>query len=454
MNIELLKEIEKKFSLNESKFLDVNWWQLARYKLNQSYCKSNRANRDVIKFSFKLVFNLIKRSLLFFKILIFLRRKKDKVLILRHARLKYVDKCWIDIYSSHVLEELKSKNIDVIELDPASNIKYETGVLYKRILPLDLQYIVAKILKTLMKIYYCSEKLSITALAELYGESNSVKSADQVKEIVFAYKSHKILYGFLLKIIRPNMIILSERFGNEALIASAKELAINVVELQHGTPIEGKLNYYNDNEASKYLPDYFVTYGGLYKDESFFNFGSSRVFHLGNSHLTRKYNKIKKSNFSKSKDYILFISQPAIDEQLFDWLVRNKKTLQEYKLCVCLHPFYDDKSDSLFCSQDWITVKRSKECDIYIEMMKARYVIGGFSTALYDATFFDCKILIIPSCDHRMMTKFVERGYGEYIKDFDLKTRHNSSTNKIKKAFDFYQKDDFYNNVYNKLKHD
>ena len=75
------------------------------------------------------------------------------MLILRHARLKYVDKCWIDIYSSHVLEELKSKNIDVIELDPASNIKYETGVLYKRILPLDLQYIVAKILKTLMKIY-------------------------------------------------------------------------------------------------------------------------------------------------------------------------------------------------------------------------------------------------------------------------------------------------------------
>jgi hypothetical protein len=53
-----------------------------------------------------------------------------------------------------------------------------------------------------------------------------------------------------------------------------------------------------------------------------------------------------------------------------------------------------------------------------------------------------------------MMTKFVERGYGEYIKDFDLKTRHNSNTNKIKKAFDFYQKDDFYNNVYNKLKHD
>ncbi len=82
MNIELLKKLKKKFSLNESKFLDVNWWLLARYKLFQSYYQSNRASKDVIKFSFKLVFNLIKRSLLFFKILLFFRRKKTKCLFL------------------------------------------------------------------------------------------------------------------------------------------------------------------------------------------------------------------------------------------------------------------------------------------------------------------------------------------------------------------------------------
>ncbi len=86
--------------------------------------------------------------------------------------------------------------------------------------------------------------------------------------------------------------------------------------------------------------------------------------------------------------------------------------------------------------------------------MKARYVIGGFSTALYDATFFDCKILVIPSCDHGKMKKFIERGYGEYIENLDLKITQSSNNNKIKKAFDFYHKDDFYNNVYNILKHD
>ena len=457
MNVELIKIIEKKYSLNESRFLGINWWQLARYKLFQSYyqsIQSNQSCRSVKKSYFKYAFNLIKRSLLFLKIFLFFGGKEDKVLILRHARLKYVDKLWIDIYTNHILDELRSKNIDVIELDPASNIKYESSIFFKRILPLDLQYIVAKILKTLMKIYYSSKKLPTIALAELFGKLRVRKSSDHVKEIVFSYKTHKILYSFLLKVIRPKMIILSERSGNEALIASAKDLAINVVELQHGTPTEGKLNYLNDDTVSQYIPNYFVTYGGLYREKSFFNFGPSRVFHLGNPFLTFKYNKIRKFNFSKAKDYILIISQHVIDQQLYDWLIDNKKSLEKYKICVCLHPYYDDKSDSLFHTEDWITVKKSKNCDIYSEMMKATYVIGGFSTALYDATFFDCRILVIPSCDHRMMTKFVERGYGEYIKDFDLKTRHNSNTNKIKKAFDFYQKDDFFNNVYNKLKHD
>ena len=63
---------------------------------------------------------------------------------------------------------------------------------------------------------------------------------------------------FFFKIKKPKTLFIVVSHTQEATIAAAKSLGITTIELQHGSPVRGKLNYdYTSGIKKKSFPDFF-----------------------------------------------------------------------------------------------------------------------------------------------------------------------------------------------------
>lgn len=443
---------EKENGLMNSVYKGVYWWQLVRYELSkgrgQRVIKSMHAEK---KTNYKLS-TRATRCIKFYKILsLTFSRKTPTILILRHARLKYEKGEWIDIYSEFISEEFSKTGVRLIFLDPTSNIKYESNISNNTI-PLDIFTVFSKILQFFTPLIYGVPKdlQRVRKNLELKIERNDIEKF--ISKKIRAFVANQLMYRLLFLLIKPKLIISSERSGLEAILVAARKSKVPFVELQHGSPVEGKLNYDNQGFYNKnYTPDYFITYGGIYRDIVKKIKIAEYHMHLGNQYMTKISERINSLNIKKKKDTIVVISQPDIDQHIADWILDNRESLKRFKLIVCLHPQYDFVHNTPYDEISFLDVRKSRNIDIYKELKKSEFVIGVYSTTLYDATIFDCNILILKQYDNNKMRHFTSMGYGAYITKFPSEDQLDILIKKNKHylpAFDSYIKGSFYNEVY------
>jgi len=225
---------------------------------------------------------------------------------------------------------------------------------------------------------------------------------DDVRVKLFRYakqlRTQRLLYRIFLKLSSPRLLFVNcGAYGasNAILISEAKALGIRVAEMQHGV-IDASHYAYNYGEEIKrsaaygrYLPDYLLTFGEFWNGCT--NIACAKVA-VGHPHLS----KIRERFVDKSvPGSFLVISQWTITDELIDAVLRIRQIYPQARIRYRLHPVEVLNAHQKERLQASGIELADSSSDIYSEFSLFEYVVGCYSTALYEAKAFRKKVLIM-----------------------------------------------------------
>ena len=444
--VKLFEEIEKDLKLDKQIISNVNWWDLVRYPLFIDI-KKKIGLQDPDKFSKilklkKFIFIILRflKSIFFifsFKSAIWL--KKNCFIIWGHSRRKFENGYYIDPYVDPFIELFPSdKDFAVIERDdgnghytPAktSNLHYADQLLSLafifscfKIVRIDNQQrlIISELEKLIFKKFSC--KIDVTRFIK-----------KKIKRWLGIYP----LMCFFFKIKKPKLFFIVVSEEQEAIIAAAKFNKVLTLELQHGSPARGKINYdYSSGIKKTNFTDKFLSFGDYWTSDIKLPIKRSEIIPFGFPYL---YKKVHSYSHIVKENRLVVISQNDNVSNLVNFAKKIKKNFSK-KIIVEYRPhpveLYNDPpgyiQDLLECG----VIVSEKHEDLYSIFARSRWQVGVYSTALYEGLYFDVACFILKLPGHEHMQRLVDLKLAKYIsstKDIDFNFKVNKK--KLSKIF-------------------
>lgn len=227
------------------------------------------------------------------------------------------------------------------------------------------------------------------------------------------------------------------------LIKTASDLGIKVIEIQHGSIDGNHLAYHtdqfiaNDKEYLTYLPSSFWTFGEYWTQYIEWKF---EIIPVGNPHLN-KYSSLYDSD-KKIIDYLI-ISQPAIRDDLLTFVADLAERVLDKSIVIRLHP-RDDKSFYAKALSSYTNVSFSNSTiNLYSDIACSQYIVGGFSTCLYEALAFRKNPIIIET---PLVRNCFPRNIGEWVTNAS-ELLQMESLQGVSVEVEYYWKGNFEENV-------
>jgi hypothetical protein len=265
----------------------------------------------------------------------------------------------------------------------------------------------------------------IEFIADNLGQYLSSDQLTTIKNTLYRYNKILIFYSKeykkLLDIIQPKIIFINAlSYGgvNSCISYWAKSLkGCTVCEIQHGYIGENHPSYnygqsiMNNEEYQKYLPDKLLLFGKYWEEiiktpSQKLIIGSPEFEKLSqNSSITQKKSKHKT---------ILFISQWTISQELAKLAIELSSQITEdkYHIIYKLHP-------AEVMNRQWISnlvnlknIDVVKDKDLYLLLLNADFVIGCYSTALYEALGLNKQVFIL---NNQYSRKHMDKKTGIWI---------------------------------------
>ena len=245
---------------------------------------------------------------------------------------------------------------------------------------------------------------------------------------------HRIYYSLIkwvLKKTQCNLIAVNCGSYGETyapLIKAAHDLGIKVIEMQHGAILQSHLGYHaddfivNHDEYATYLPDILYSFGDYWKQYIDWKY---EIISIGSPHLNRY---IKQYASEEVINDFLIISQPSIREHVLSFAKDLASFYPEKKIVLRLHPrdviqFYQEIID------EYSNLSLSfSEINLYKDISQSHYIVGGYSTCLFEAMAFHKKIIII---DIPIVRKYFPADVGVWVKsaiELEMLDRDNWNT--------------------------
>lgn len=226
-------------------------------------------------------------------------------------------------------------------------------------------------------------------------------------------------YDYMLKKIKPKIILIlvSYEFGRMVLCEVAKKRNIPVVEIQHGAMGPGAIqyNFYKKMNLSSF-PDYIFTFGQYEKEDTRFPIKKEKIIPVGYPELEKNYNLYKKKKTTRKT--VVFISQGLIEIAAYASIVADKLDAEKYHIIFKLHPkeYYDWKlTMGKYLHHSNIEVVGNYEYTIYEFLSQADWIIGNYSTVLYEAQMFDVKVAVLKFGQYQIVEYLYENGYAVLV---------------------------------------
>lgn len=397
-------EFENGNQLLDLKLKDVYIWEVCRtdifFMLVDHFISGNVAIEK--KSKWVLIKNTLYRifvNSLFFNPLY--DRKEKKVLIFESGRKYGNQDSQIDIYTNYLDQQLKEKNI--------SFTRYETNYntdapFFKRnfeVKHLDYIQLLSKLRSEKMTPFNLEEQNKITEIKQGIYDCFGI---DLALETIFEsniakFKKEFSLFKILFKNKKCKEIFVVNSCDKPALIAAAKEQNCIVNELQHGLNSDQDivLNFPLTKVGSlHYFPDYFHQWNNV---EMFFAklpIAKENVKYFENENIAYWLEKTK--SLKKIPNTILVISQPYGSTEIFQFMKNNSTEMPNYSFIYKVHPVENFEIFSDFLSNN-PTIKNIRfvqnEESLYELMKKSTLVLGIYSSALFEAVAFDCKVILL-----------------------------------------------------------
>ncbi|WP_409200566.1 sialyltransferase [Methanobrevibacter sp. DSM 116169] len=397
-------KLEDKYDLNHMEIQDVYPWQLIRmylyYKIANELKIFGMAQQSSLSLfdKFKSFIPFIKNSILKNPF----SGSKSDILIFDHPRKTLFKEMYQDIYSYFLVDYLMDEKISFEVLEsPYFNkhfTKKEDYIKYTdRILLSSYFY------KKINKVNFTLEELDKINLIknELFNEFNLEIDLKTIMEnhILNFKHDYKEFYK-LLKSKNPKKIFVVVSYENQAIVKAAKDLKIEVIELQHGTISKYHLGYsYPNDETIEYFPDKILTFGDYWKSSSYYPIDAENLISIGFPYFDE--NSKHYPNHNENSKKILFISQGVIGKYLSEFVYEVAVNLPDYEIIYKLHPgeygTWKDNYESLVkaCELDNFKVIDNSDVSLYGLFAKSAYQVGVFSTAIYEGLSYNCKTFVL-----------------------------------------------------------
>ncbi|WP_305555215.1 sialyltransferase [Methanobrevibacter sp. V74] len=424
--------LEEKYNLNYQEIQGCFAWQLIRMHLYYDITRKTQMFGAPQQKSLSLL-DKVNSFLPFFKNSLlhnpFTGKYNKDILIFDHSRKVIFNDEYCDIYSNFLVDFLSDDySFEVLE-SPYLNHHFTQKQDY--ISYTDAIQLGSYIHKKLNKIEFSqSEKELIlkvqNELESIFNIELNIPWMLTTHILNFQYDYKK--YIELFKKRNPKIVFVVVAYENHPIVAAAKHLGIEVIELQHGTITDYHLGYsYPEktrlNGEIPYFPDKILSFGDYWLNEDTCPIIRENVIPIGFSYFE-----------SQSKDFIgieaidnqiLFISQGVIGRYLSKLAVEFAKTQKDLKIIYKLHPGeyatwrenYPELAE-VSSSHNFEVIDNS-EVPLYKLLAESNYQVGAFSTAIYEGLMFNCKTFILDVPGVEYLNDLIEKGYVFKIRDAD-----------------------------------
>lgn len=400
---EFIVHLENELKLFSWRINSVYLWEIIRVNLyleiiekSKNGTFENNGNYTFIKG----VFILFRR---FFQNVIlknpFFIKNVDTV-VLESGRKYLFDGNYIDIYTAFLEEQFIDKHISYKYIE--TNFKYDIySDKSKATSHFDFFNFIVNVHSKLVTVSLNDNDLDLIKdiqkrIFDHFGINLDLKNVI-IRKIKIFY-TQRFWFDKFLKIKKVKKLFLVNYVDYFGIIAAAKLNNVKCIELQHGLIIEESLIYHFPNikkDSLFYFPDEF------YKWKNFKPITGvlpvKKILDNPYNHLEKMVDKYKKD--SKDHFMILVASQPFFSSILLSYVLCNAKAMVDYQFIYKLHPMEFDSFFSSTQARDLEMLPNVKvimnEESVYKYLGICEFVIGIYSTVLFESSMFECKPLIL-----------------------------------------------------------
>ncbi len=398
-------EFENKHQLLSLNINGVFPWQIARITIFLHIVDATipgNAQPNTKTFPKKIT-NILHRlfiNCLFFNP--FLDCSQKNALIIESGR-KYRDEdAYIDIYTEYIAQFLEQKKVSFTRYETNYNLDLPMFKRSIKIKHLDFIFIFSQLKQKFIKTRFSEKDTQIISqiageLSTLFGVKINLVSifSTEIKK----FKAEFGLYYLLFKLKKPKEIYLTNSCDKPALIDAAKKNKILVNELQHGLMSDKDVisNFpFTPENSLEYFPDVFYIWDNV---EMFFGklpLPSHNIKPMKNEHIDKWVKKLE--NLPTGERTLLVVSQPYGSKEMMNFIAENTSSLEKFTIFYKMHPAENEEViaqfQELFANASNIKLINNEE-SMYVLLKKSKYVLGVYSSALFEASAFDCKVILL-----------------------------------------------------------
>lgn len=328
--------------------------------------------------------------------------RKSDILVFESNRRYRVEDKYIDIYTHYFIQKLINEGANITVYQTVLENESTSYKADNRFKHLDFIHITSKLLQKFSKPKFTAAELKKIKEVEdgLRREFDfKINLKEYFEESVGKFKAELILYNRLFRLKKPKEIFIVGSSDKAALTFAAKNNDIIVNELQHGLNSDKDviLNYpHTIEESLSYFPNRFFAWDNVNMFFAKLPLKDANIMKIPNFHLDYMVNCTSK--IAKEKKTILIISQPYGSEEMLRYVANNLLALQDYEIVYKIHPTENQKKFEVFKEKfsNYSNIRFvNNEDSIYILMKRAQFVVGIYSSSLFEAVAFDCRIILL-----------------------------------------------------------
>lgn len=425
---EVFFSIEEKYNLNYQEIQGCYPWLLTRFFLYVNISskidtfglpqQNNLSLLDKFKTFVPFCINSIFSNPLIGKY------TKD-FLIFDHPRKTFFKNQYRDIYSCFLVDFLKDYSYEVIEAPyfnkhfskKEKHVKYSDRILlgsyvHKKVSKINFTNSEKELIRNIKKDLDDAFDLDIN-LEEIF--------KNHILNFQYEYKKYIKLFSKR----KPKKIFVVVAYQNFPIVAAAKDLGIEVLELQHGLIGSYHLGYSYPNSRLNgeipYFPDKILTFSEYWLSNDCYPISSENIIPVGFPYFDYQSKNFR--NIEKKENQILFISQGTIGKLLSELAYQVALELKDYKIIYKLHPgeyetWKQNYSNLVKASNlDNVEIIGNNNVPLYKLFAESTYQVGAFSTAIFEGLTFNCKTFLmdLPGIEH--VKDLIDENYAFKIKD-------------------------------------
>jgi len=426
---EKIWEIERKYDLLNQQIQGVYFWKLIRFQLYKNITRSAGIFEVTTQFE-QSIFQKIKDlpivliNTYFYSA--YKKKSKKDILIFESGRKILVNNKYIDIYTEVLIKKLNDENknyeiIDLPHLRKHYNKPDKVRSYYEHIY---INYIFQRLFA---KIKLSENELNLIFRIEKDLNLNfgiNILLKNLIENTIKLFKLEKKYHKKLLVKRKVKKVYLVCSYGRESIIQACKENNIECIELQHGTMGKYHLGYsFPYNNEVPYFPDKIYLFGQFWYDNTPLPIKPENIEIVGYSYLEQSIRQFRK--LGKVKNQILFISQWTIGTQLCELAYQLAKNNSNFRIFYKLHPSEYNKWEAEYPilskanKLNNFFIVNNNDINLYKLFAESEYVIGCYSTALFEALTLNCKAILADLPGIEFMEYLIENGFSKLAKDYN-----------------------------------